>query len=87
MYVRMYVYIYVYTYVCVYTVQTCLEQQKPEEQEKDPGLQARGSYHTLRLREMGYLQQSHTSPRGPSPSSTIIGVILSQMLKFMSKPR
>ena len=45
-------------------VQTCLERQKPQEQDEDSGLQGRASYHsTLQLRDLGHTPLSHTFPR------------------------
>ena len=44
-----------------------LEQQNPVEEDKNSGIQGRGSYHSpLWLRDLGYLPQSHTSPRALS---------------------
>ena len=56
----------------IMVVPTCLEQHRPEEQDKDnSGLQGSGFCHSpLRLRDLGQLPQSHASPSALSSAQT-----------------
>ena len=53
----------------------CVWGNKPEEQDTDPVLYGRGSYHSpLRLIDFGLLSQSHASPEQPIGQDTDSGL-------------